>query len=113
LKSLDRLLGAPPAAPRGGGLGGRLGVLGTVGGAALLDLGQAVVQRLTSIWRRLGCPAGRPAGRIAAHDPDVAQHLVEHARRAAGAALAAQFVEMRQASSPSRRMTISRSENDV
>ena len=30
---------------------------------------------------------------VALHDPDVAQHLVEHARRAAGAALAAQEAE--------------------
>jgi hypothetical protein len=30
---------------------------------------------------------------VALHDPDVAQHLVEHARRPAGDALAAQFVE--------------------
>ncbi len=31
--------------------------------------------------------------RIAAHDPDVAEHLVQHARRASGAALAPQFIE--------------------
>ena len=31
--------------------------------------------------------------RIALHDPDVAEHLVQHARRAAGAALAAQQAE--------------------
>ncbi|MPN63731.1 hypothetical protein SDC9_211497 [bioreactor metagenome] len=33
--------------------------------------------------------------RIALHHPDVAQHLVEHACRTAGDALAAQFVEYR------------------
>ena len=31
--------------------------------------------------------------RIALHDPDVAQHLVQHARRAAGPALATQFLQ--------------------
>ncbi len=31
--------------------------------------------------------------RVAVHDPDVAQHLVEHARRAAGAALLTQLTE--------------------
>ena len=33
--------------------------------------------------------------RVALHDPDVAQHLVQHARRAAGDALGAQRVEHR------------------
>ena len=31
--------------------------------------------------------------RIALHDPDVAEHFVQHARRTAGAALAAQLVQ--------------------
>jgi hypothetical protein len=55
---------------------------------------QAVVQRIDQ---------QRPALRvveqvvlevgIALHDPDVAQHLVEHPRRASGATLAAQLVQ--------------------
>ena len=42
-----------------------------------------------------GCRAGRPEVGVALHDPDVAQHLVQHARRAAGAALVAQPVQQR------------------
>ena len=57
-----------------------------------------------SRWRSAATSAARRRGLssrsscevgVAPHDPDVAQHLVEHARRAAGAALAAQFVEER------------------
>ena len=51
--------------------------------------------------------------RIAVDDPDVAQHLEQHARGAAGAPLAAQRLEERHISAPSSRMTISRSENEV
>jgi hypothetical protein len=50
---------------------------------------------------------------VALDDPDVAQHLVEHARRTAGDALARSSSSIAQLSAPSRRMTISRSENEV
>ena len=50
---------------------------------------------------------------IAVDDPDVAEHLVQHAGRAAGAPFAAQLIEQLPGRSPSRRMTISRSENEV
>jgi hypothetical protein len=82
--------------------------------APLLDLAEAMVQRLD----QLGAPARvveqvvLQVG-IALDDPDVAEHLVEHARRAAGAALAAQQAEHLPGARPSRRMTISRSENEV
>ena len=62
--------------------------------AALLDLAETVVQRLD----QLGAPA-RVVEQVvlqvgvALDDPDVAEHLVQHARRAAGAALAAQEAE--------------------
>ena len=46
-----------------------------------------MVQGLDQRRGASGCRAGRPAGRVALHHPHVAQHLVEHARRAAGAAL--------------------------
>jgi len=62
--------------------------------APLVDLAQAVAQRLD----KRGAPlaVGQQVVfkvRVALHDPDVAQDFVEHARRAAGDALAAQFVE--------------------
>ena len=86
-----------------------------VAGTALLDLGQAMAQRADQRLAPLavGEQVVFQIG-IAPHDPDVAQHLVEHARRTAGDALAAQFVEHPpRIGSPSRRMTISRSENEV
>ena len=69
------------------------GVARRVGGrrAALLDLAQPVVQRLDQqpaparVVEQVVLQVG-----VALHHPDVAQHLVQHARRAAGAALAAQ-----------------------
>ncbi len=69
-----------------------------VGGglAAPVDLGQAVRQRLDQqrpapgVGQQVVLQIG-----VALHDPDVAQHLVEHARRAPGAALLAQAVEQR------------------
>jgi hypothetical protein len=62
--------------------------------AALVDFGQAVMQGLD----QLGAPLRVVQHvvlqiRVAAHHPDVAQHLVQHARRAAGLARAAQFVQ--------------------
>jgi hypothetical protein len=65
-----------------------------VGRAPLLDLVQTMVQRVDQ-----RCAALRVVEQvvlevgIALHDPDVAEHLVEHACRAAGAALAAQLVQ--------------------
>jgi hypothetical protein len=79
------------------------------------DLAQAVVQRVDQqAARRLGLvqQVVFEVG-VALHHPDVAQHLVQHARRAAGAALLAQQVSSSQARAPSRRSTISRSENEV
>ena len=68
----------------------RLAVFGT----ALLDLAQPVTQRLDQrvatarIVEHVVLQI-----RIAIDDPDIAQHFVEHARRTARAAFAAQFVE--------------------
>ena len=50
---------------------------------------------------------------VALHHPDVAQHFVQHARRAAGAALARSRCSTSHAGAPSSRITISRSENEV
>jgi hypothetical protein len=50
---------------------------------------------------------------VALHHPDVAQHLVQHAGGAAGAAFLPQLVEDGPGPRPSRRSTISRSENEV
>ena len=67
---------------------------GSAGIATTFDFVQAVMQRLDQ-----QAPTLRIVDqvvlqvRIALHDPDVAQHFVQHARRAAGAALAAQLVE--------------------
>jgi hypothetical protein len=68
---------------------------GVVGrGAALFNLAQAVLQR-----GHQGLAALRVVQqvvfkvRVALHHPDVAQHLVQHARAAAGAALGAQAVQ--------------------
>ena len=96
LEGLDRLLGERDqllhtvrAIFRGG-----LGVLGTVGGAALFDFAQAVVQRAHQHLAALGIFEQVVLQvRVAAHDPDIAEHLVEHPRRAAGAAFPAQFVQ--------------------
>jgi hypothetical protein len=65
-----------------------------LGLAALLDLGEPVVQGLDQelaalrVVQQVVLQIG-----IALHDPDVAQHLVKHAGRAAGAALLAQAVQ--------------------
>jgi hypothetical protein len=88
-------------APAGGEQFADLAVALAVGGAAvrraaLVDLAQAVLQRLDE-----QAPTARVLEQVvlevgvALHGPDVAEHLVEHARGAAGAALAAQFVEQR------------------
>ena len=62
--------------------------------AALLDLGQPVVQRLDQLRAALRVVEQVVLQvRVALHHPDVAQHLVQHARRAAGAALLAQLVQ--------------------
>jgi len=65
-----------------------------VGGAALLHLGQAVPQGIDQL-----AAAARVVEQVvdqvgvALHHPDVAQNLVEHARRSAGAALGAQGLQ--------------------
>ncbi|MNT11369.1 hypothetical protein D3C72_1462440 [compost metagenome] len=65
-----------------------------VGGAALLHLAQAVAQGVDQL-----AAAARVVEQVvdevgvALHHPDVAQHLVEHARRSAGAALGAQGLQ--------------------
>jgi hypothetical protein len=65
--------------------------IGIVGGAALLDLGQPVRQRVDQCTAPLGVVEQVVLEiRVALHRPDVAQHLVQHASRAAGAALTAQ-----------------------
>ncbi len=69
---------------------------GLIAGAAPLDFGQPVLQRTD---QRLAALRTRKQIvfeiRIAAHHPDVAQHLVQHARRTAGDALAAQHIQHR------------------
>ena len=68
--------------------------LGIRGIAPPLDFVQAMMQRLDQ-----QPPALRIVDqvvlqvRIALHDPDVAEHFVQHARRTAGATLAAQLIE--------------------
>ncbi|MNQ95066.1 hypothetical protein D3C85_1106090 [compost metagenome] len=96
LERLDGLLGEGHQLlhPVRAVLGGRLGVLGTVGGAALLDLAQAVVQRADQHLAALGVFEQVVLEvRIAAHDPDVAEHFVQHPCGAASAALATQFIQ--------------------
>ena len=89
-KRVDRVR-APAAAARRP-TASRAGIAGRR--APLLDLGQPVVQRLDQqpaparVVEQVVLQVG-----IALHHPDVAQHLVQHARRAAGAALAAQRVQ--------------------
>ena len=62
--------------------------------AALVDFPQAVAQGFdqrrapTGIVQKVVLEIG-----IARHHPDIAQHFIEHARRTAGTALAAQFKE--------------------
>ena len=80
---------------RGGEQLADLGVaLGVLGLAPLLDLAEAVMQRLDQRGAALRVVEQVVLQvRVAPDDPDVAQHLVQHPRAAAGAALAAQFVE--------------------
>jgi hypothetical protein len=74
----------------GGGVAGALGV------AAPLDLAQPVLQRLDQRGAALGVVEQVVLEeRVALDHPDVAQHLVEHAGGAAGAALGAQLVDDR------------------
>ncbi len=72
----------------------RVVVRGLVGGAALLDLRQAVIERVDQHLPALGIVEQVVLQvRIAAHHPDVAQHFIQHPRGAASAAFAAQLVE--------------------
>ncbi len=72
----------------------RVVVRGLVGSAALLDLRQAVIERVDQHLPALGVVEQVVLQvRVAAHHPDVAQHFVQHPRGAAGAAFAAQLVE--------------------
>lgn len=64
------------------------------GVAALLHLGQAMVQGLDQQGAALGVVQQIVLQiRVALHHPDIAQHLVQHAGGAAGAALLAQLVQ--------------------
>ena len=77
-------------------LGSALNILIFTFGAALFDLGQAVPQGIDQcVAAFLVVEQVVFQIRVALNHPDVAQHLVEHARRAAGNAFAAQFVEHR------------------
>jgi hypothetical protein len=75
-------------------LGVALGVAPRVFDATLLDLVQAMAQRVDEkllalrVLQKVVLQVG-----IALDDPDVAQHLEQHARRPAGAALAPQLLE--------------------
>nr|GEU28526.1 hypothetical protein [Tanacetum cinerariifolium] len=95
----------------GHGLAGRTQQLGHVGAALarglvvaalvhrqapLVHLGQAVMQRGDQFLAPLGVVQHIVLQvRIAAHRPDVAQHFVQHASRAAGLARAAQRIQQR------------------
>ncbi len=73
---------------------GLVAMFDQIGPAALLDLAQAVVQRLDQQGAALGVVEQVVLQiRIAAHDPDIAQHFVEHPGGAARAALRAQAFE--------------------
>ena len=86
-----------------------------VGTPALLDLAQTVAQRVDQQFAPLRIVEQIVLQvRIALDDPDVAQHFEEHARRAPRAPLATQLPRAdATCRSPSSRITISRSENDV
>jgi hypothetical protein len=87
---------------------------GVDGQAALVDFGQAVMQGVDQFLAALRVVQHVVLQvRIAAHHPDIAQHLVQHAGRTAGLARAAHSSSKLHDSSPSSRITISRSENDV
>ena len=95
-RNCARERGRPPRA-RAASSSPTVGVaLAGVGGrrAPLLDLAQAVLQRVDQqpaparVVEQVVLQIG-----VALHHPDVAQHLVQHARRAAGLALAAQPVQ--------------------
>jgi len=67
---------------------------GVHGDAAFIDFGEAVVQGVDQFLASLRVVQQVVLQiRIAAHHPDIAQHLVQHARGAAGLAGAAQLVE--------------------
>jgi hypothetical protein len=64
--------------------------------AALVDFPEAVMQRVDQLRAALGVVQHVVLQvRVAAHDPDVAQYLVQHACRAPGLARPAQLVEQR------------------
>ena len=91
---------------------GRAALLGGI--AALLDFAQPVVQGLDELRAALRIVDQVVLQeRVAIHHPDIAQYLVQHARRAAGAPLRAQLVEQLPRRSPSSRIAISRSESEV
>jgi len=73
---------------------GRIGVAGIDRQAALVDFRQAVVQRFDQLGAALRVVQQVVLQiRVAAHDPDIAQDFVQHARRAPGLAGTAQFVK--------------------
>ena len=87
---------------------------GHPGDSPLLDFAQPVAHRLDQQHLPLRIVEKVVLQiRIAVDDPDVAQHFEQHPRRTPGTPLAAQFASSCHMSAPSRRMTISRSENDV
>ena len=79
---------------RGAVVAGGIAMLRQIVLAALLDLVQPMIQRLDQQRAALRIVEQVVLQvRIAAHDPDIAEHFVQHARRAARAAFAAQYVE--------------------
>ncbi|MGF6843950.1 hypothetical protein QF001_007845 [Paraburkholderia youngii] len=73
---------------------GFVAVFAQIGAAALLDFGEAVIERFDQQRAALRVVEQVILQiRIAAHDPDIAEHFVQHARRASGAAFGAQFGE--------------------
>ena len=95
-KAVDRGMGEFEQAAHALGTHARPGAVGRlgIGFAAALDFGQTMSQRLDErrsparIVEQVVLQEG-----VALHDPDIAQHLIEHARRAAGATFGAQRLD--------------------
>jgi len=85
-----------------------------IGVAALLDLAQPVMQRLDQLAAAFGvCNQVVLEEGIAVDDPDVSQHFVQHARRSARAAFAAQLIEQHPRLLTEQADDISRSDSEV
>jgi hypothetical protein len=82
--------------------------------ATPVDFGETVMQRSTSSARRFGSSSRSCFEvRVAPHDPDVAEHSYSMRAERPVRRSARNSSSNRQPPSPSSRITISRSENDV